>query len=160
MFSAALGRPSCAQRSPKKMQLRYAYSPSFSEGWAIGVLVDCDVVVSSDEPLVTNAYVYTKKLSADSTVKVADLTSTVSMNKLTPAEISIEDRNEFLRVVGNVSITPGMFPWMSADGALSSLSVDAGDSLLAVEWNTDHSDSWVGLEALHDLLERFFGIYG
>ncbi len=140
------------------MFLRYAYSPSFEAGWAIGVQLVIQTVAGTDEHKVIEGFAYTKTLKGDAYVRASDLDSVLSTS-LTPADIESADIAEFSRVAAAVSLTPSVYPWDSMDGALSSLAVIAGDSAMTAEWNTEYPDGWSGLEELHSLLQRFFTKY-
>tara|TARA_R110002096_G_scaffold54517_22_gene140696 strand:- start:12539 stop:12964 length:426 start_codon:yes stop_codon:yes gene_type:complete len=140
------------------MFLRYAHSPSCLPGWAIGVQLVVETTVGSQDEQIKEAFVYTKALTTDAYVKAGELGSVVSTN-ITPAEMTQEDLAEFSRTIAKVSISPGTYPWASMDGALSSLAVDAGDTSMTAEWNTEHSESWKGLNELHSMLELFYKTY-
>lgn len=140
------------------MFLRYAYSPSFEAGWAIGVQLIAEVVVGTDNHKVTEGFAYTKKLESDAYVRLSELDQVVSTT-ITPAVIESADIIEFSRLAGEITLTPSVFPWASMDGTLSSLAISAGDSKMGAEWNTEHPDSWRGLQEMHCLLERFIAKY-
>ena len=140
------------------MFLRYAYSPSFQPGWAIGVLLVVPAEVGSASISISEGFVYSIKTKRDAYIRACDLNEAVKTT-LTPAEIEPDDLTSIVQIASEVSLSPSLFPWVSMDGSLSSLAIDAGDSSMTAEWNTEHPERWIGLEALHSELKRLFTKY-
>ena len=137
------------------MFLRFAYSPSFESGWAVGVQIDVRTVVGSDTEEISGGFAFCTSLKRDAYLRSLELLQLLP-GTTTPSELDQEEVDEILVACSNVVLRPGIYPWASTDGALSTLSISAGDSSLSAEWNGGYPSEWKGLEQLSELLRKIY----
>lgn len=137
------------------MFIRYAYSPSFEEGWAVSVELVPRVTLDADEVNFEQGRFSTKRLRIDAYVRSKDLEKLFSEND-SHVELESDQIELVFNTVLSMKLAPANHPWATLDGALSSLTIESSDCLLAVEWNTKYPENWSGLNGVHCLLEKLF----
>ena len=140
------------------MFLRFAYSPSFETGWAVGVQIDVQTVVGSDKEEINGGFVFCASLKRDAYVRSLELLQLLP-GTATPSELEQDEVDAVIAACSKVVLTPSTYPWASVDGALSTLSICAGDSSLSAEWNGGYSSEWKGLEELCKLIREIYNKY-
>lgn len=136
------------------MDLRYSYSPSFDEGWMIGIWLDVEVIPGTASWQVTGGRVGTKTLKQDAHMGLDDFTAEINYSTY-KCELQKCDCERLIAAACKVAFVPAPFPWAVFDGARTALLIRNGQVTLSAEWNA-HPDEWQGIELLHNTLYGLF----
>ncbi len=123
------------------MRLSLTISPSFEEGFGIEIQ-------SRRKPSRGNySVVKTKGLARDSFVRVSAHEMTFA--PIVPTqELEEADAVQLEALVRSVTVSPPFGESCTLDGTLIALLIERGDSLIALEWNSDPDESWRGVSKL------------
>ena len=135
--------------------IRYSYCPVFSNGWAIGIDLKVDVKADSELPVINGGQILCKDLANDVYLRAQELPALLKFSK---ADRSLKEMHleKVLECASRISISPAPHPFCTADGALSALHIEAGDTTFMLEWNSYYPEAWKGLEEFHQLMETLY----
>ncbi len=134
------------------MRLSLTISPSFEDGFGIEIQ-------SRRKPSRGNYFVVkTKGLARDSFVRVS--AHEMTFDPIVPTwELEDADAVQLETLVTSVTVSPPLGEPCTLDGTLISLSIQRGDNLIAVEWNSEPDERWSGVSELVGFLVQLHSKY-
>ena len=140
------------------MEIRYSYSPSFENGWAVGISLDDAVIPATPTIEIRGGRIVVQRLAVDAHIGLKALPEVVDISENDP-ELDPIDIEKIRAAMSSVSFQPAPFPWAVLDGSRKALLVDTFGTLLCAEWN-GHPDEWKGLEEFHETMSSLRDQYG
>lgn len=141
------------------MNICLAVCPSFDEGFALEIDQRGIQAVPEGGTADTAEYIIkTKALGRDAFVRVAQLESLFSPVR-TSQPIHRDDAAPLMDLVLGIRVSPTRAAWATCDGTPTALSIERGDMLIALEWNSGSPSPWPGVDELVAYLGRLFLLY-
>lgn len=136
-------------------KIRYAYSPATGRGWSVGIRLDADVKEGTTVPVVQGGNIVARALAEGRQVQAEGLPEEI---RFSPEDNRLKrpQWEQIVEITSKVILKPALYPWVSYDGALSALHIQAGSTVLTAEWNVGHAAEWCGLQEFHELMDRLF----